>query len=121
MKPIFLSFFMMLALTSLNFTKDTRKHIFRQAEIEVKSERGLHDRAAAKLTQLVAKYRTEERVRVWLTYKNRRVEVIEIMDVMMLQAKKGALIILECEGGTDEKEEECFNAIKAFFENKFGD
>jgi len=123
MKTIFLAFFMMLALTSFNFTKDTRKHMFRQEELEVKSERGLHDRAAAKLTQLIAKYRGGGRVtvRVWLTYKNRRVEVIEIMDVLILQAKKGARIIVECEGGTDEKEEECFNAIKALFENKFGD
>jgi phosphocarrier protein len=123
MKPFFLAFFMMLALTSFNFTKDTRKHMFRQEEMEVRNERGLNDRAAAKLSQLVAKYRSggRERVRVYLTYKNRRVEVLEIMDVMILQAKKGALIIVECEGGADEKEEECFNAIKALFENKFGD
>lgn len=123
MKRIFFAFFMMLALTSFNFTKDTRKHMFRQEEMEVKNERGLHQRAAAKLSQFIAQYRSGglDRVIVSLTYKNRRVVVEEVMDILILQAKKGALIVVEVEGSNPVREEECFNGIKALFENKFGD
>ena len=37
--------------------------------------------------------------------------------LMIFQAKKGAKVNVECEG---ENEQECFNAIKALIDSKFG-
>lgn len=85
-----------------------------QQNIEIINKLGLHARASAKLTQLAAKFQSE----VWLTRNNRRVNAKSIMGVMMLAAGKGATVILEAEGA-DEKE--CFDAISALINSKFGE
>jgi phosphocarrier protein len=104
---------MMLALTSLNFPKSTHKALIVQAEVEIKNVAGLDERAAAKFTQLASSYRC----RVWLNYQKKRRDGKDILGILMLQIKKGAMITLEIEG---ENEEECFNALKALVDNKFG-
>jgi phosphocarrier protein len=85
-----------------------------QQEIEIVNKLGLHARASAKLTQLAAKYKSE----VWMTRNKRRVNAKSIMGVMMLAAGKGATVLLETEG-VDEKE--CFDALVALIQNKFGE
>jgi len=85
-----------------------------QQEIEIVNKLGLHARASAKLTQLAGKYKSE----VWMTRSKRRVNAKSIMGVMMLAAGKGATVLLEVEGA-DEKE--CFEALRALIENKFGE
>jgi phosphocarrier protein len=85
-----------------------------QQEIEIINKLGLHARASAKLTQLAAKFKSE----VWLARNNRRVNAKSIMGVMMLAAGKGATVTLEAEGA-DEKE--CFEALTALINNRFGE
>lgn len=85
-----------------------------QQEIEIVNKLGLHARASAKLTQLAGKYKSE----VWLTRNSRRVNGKSIMGVMMLAAGKGSKVMLETEG---EQEQECFDAILALVNDKFGE
>ena len=85
-----------------------------QQEIEIINKLGLHARASAKLTQLAGKFTSE----VWLTRNSRRVNGKSIMGVMMLAAGKGSKVMLETEG---EQEQECFDAILALVNDKFGE
>lgn len=85
-----------------------------QQEIEIVNKLGLHARASAKLTQLAGKFKCE----VWLTRNSRRVNGKSIMGVMMLAAGKGSKVLLETEG---EQEQECFDAIVALVNDKFGE
>lgn len=85
-----------------------------QQEIEIVNKLGLHARASAKLTQLAGKYKSE----VWLTRNSRRVNGKSIMGVMMLAAGKGSKVMLETDG---EQEQECFDAILALVNDKFGE
>ena len=84
------------------------------AEIEVVNKLGLHARASAKLTQLGSKYKSD----VWMTRNGRRVNGKSIMGVMMLAAGKGTKVAFEI-NGIDEQE--CFDAIYALFNEKFGE
>lgn len=85
-----------------------------QQEIEIVNKLGLHARASAKLTQLAGKFKSE----VWLTRNSRRVNGKSIMGVMMLAAGKGSKVLLETEG---EQEQECFDALVALVNDKFGE
>ncbi|CAN5899784.1 HPr family phosphocarrier protein [soil metagenome] len=85
-----------------------------QQEIEIVNKLGLHARASAKLTQLGGKFKSE----LWLTRNGRRVNGKSIMGVMMLAAGKGSKVLLET-NGVDEQE--CFDAILALVNDKFGE
>ncbi len=85
-----------------------------QQEIEIVNKLGLHARASAKLTQLAGKFKSE----VWLTRNSRRVNGKSIMGVMMLAAGKGSKVLLETDG---EQEQECFDALVALVNDKFGE
>ena len=85
-----------------------------QQEIEIINKLGLHARASAKLTQLAAKFKSD----VWMTRNARRVNAKSIMGVMMLAAGKGSKVMLEAEG-PDERE--CFDALVALINDKFGE
>jgi phosphocarrier protein HPr len=85
-----------------------------QQEIEIINKLGLHARASAKLTQVAARYKSD----VWMSRNNRRVNAKSIMGVMMLAAGKGATVLLEADG---EDEKECFDALVALVQNRFGE
>ena len=85
-----------------------------QREVEIINKLGLHARAAAKLTQLAAKYQSD----VSLARNGRKVNAKSIMGVMMLAAGKGSRIVLETEG---PDEGEAMNAIVALIGEYFGE
>lgn len=85
-----------------------------QQEVEIINKLGLHARAAAKLTQLAAKYQCD----VSLARNGRKVNAKSIMGVMMLAAGKGSRIVLETEG---PDESDAINAIIALIANCFGE
>ena len=85
-----------------------------QREVEIINKLGLHARAAAKLTQLAAKYQAD----VSLARNGRKVNAKSIMGVMMLAAGKGSRIVLETEG---PDEGEAMNAIVALIGDCFGE
>ena len=86
----------------------------RQQEAEIVNKLGLHARAAAKLTQLAAKYQCD----VSLARNGRKVNAKSIMGVMMLAAGKGSRVTLETDG---PDEEEAMNAIVALIGDYFGE
>jgi phosphocarrier protein HPr len=85
-----------------------------QREVEIVNKLGLHARAAAKLTQLAAKYQSE----VALSRNNRKVNAKSIMGVMMLAAGKGAKVTLETSG---PDEAEAMEAIVSLINDCFGE
>ena len=85
-----------------------------QREVEIVNKLGLHARAAAKLTQLAAKYQCE----VSLARNGRKVNAKSIMGVMMLAAGKGSRVTLETEG---PDETEAIEAIVALIGDYFGE
>ena len=85
-----------------------------QKEVEIVNKLGLHARAAAKLTQLAAKYQCD----VSLARNGRKVNAKSIMGVMMLAAGKGSRIVLETEG---PDEGEAMDAIVALIGEYFGE
>ncbi len=85
-----------------------------QREVEIVNKLGLHARAAAKLTQLAAKYQCD----VVLARNNRKVNAKSIMGVMMLAAGKGAKVTLETSG---PDEAEALEAIVALVNDYFGE
>jgi phosphocarrier protein len=85
-----------------------------QREVEIINKLGLHARAAAKLTQLAAKYQCE----VSLGRNGRKVNAKSIMGVMMLAAGKGSRVLLETDG---PDEGEAIDAIAALIGDCFGE
>ena len=86
----------------------------RQQEVEIVNKLGLHARAAAKLTQLAARYQCE----VSLARNGRKINAKSIMGVMMLAAGKGSRIVLETEG---PDESDAMDAIVALIGDCFGE
>ena len=83
-------------------------------EAEIVNKLGLHARAAAKLTQLAAKYQCD----VSLARNGRKVNAKSIMGVMMLAAGKGSMVGLETDG---PDEAEAMDAILALIADCFGE
>jgi phosphocarrier protein len=83
-------------------------------EIEIINKLGLHARAAAKLTQLAARFASD----VDVMRNGRKVNAKSIMGVMMLAAGKGSKITLEVAG---PDEEQAMDALCALINDRFGE
>ena len=85
-----------------------------QREVEIQNKLGLHARAAAKLTQVAAKYGAD----VWLSRNGRRVNAKSIMGVMMLADGKGSRIAIETAGADAD---DALDAVISLVNDKFGE
>jgi phosphocarrier protein HPr len=85
-----------------------------QREVEIVNKLGLHARAAAKLTQLAAKFTSD----VFIERSGRKVNAKSIMGVMMLAAGKGSKVQLVTDGAD---EGEAIEAIAALIASCFGE
>ena len=85
-----------------------------QREAEIVNKLGLHARAAAKLTQLAGRFKSD----IWLSRNGQRVNAKSIMGVMMLAASKGSSISIETNG---EDENEALQALVDLIGNYFGE
>ena len=85
-----------------------------QQEAMIVNKLGLHARAAAKLTQLAARYQCS----TWLTRNGRRVNAKSIRGVMLLAAGMGSILQIETDGAD---EAEAMQAILALIADKFGE
>jgi phosphocarrier protein len=85
-----------------------------QREVEIVNKLGLHARAAAKLTQLAARYNSD----VTIARNGRSVNAKSIMGVMMLAAGKGSKVQLKTEG---PDEAEAIEALAALIAGYFGE
>ena len=84
------------------------------AELTIVNKLGLHARAAAKLTQVASRFKSE----VWLSRNGRRVNAKSIMGVMMLAAGKGALVNVEAVGADADA---ALSTIRQLIADKFGE
>lgn len=83
-------------------------------EVLITNKLGLHARAAAKLTQLASRFRSE----IFISRQTHRVNAKSIMGVMMLAAGLGVAVTIDAEG---EDAEQALVEIKQLFEQKFGE
>jgi len=88
--------------------------MMQQREAEIINKLGLHARAAAKLTQLAGRFKSD----IWLSRNGQRVNAKSIMGVMMLAASKGSSIGIEASG---EDENEALQALLDLIGNCFGE
>lgn len=82
--------------------------------IVISNKLGLHARAAAKLTQLAGKFRSE----IFIARGAQRVNAKSIMGVMMLAAGLGVTVKVDAEG---EDAEQALANIQTLFDSKFGE
>ena len=85
-----------------------------QHDIEIINKLGLHARAAAKVTQLANRYKSD----ILLARDGKRVNAKSIMGVMMLAAARGVQIGIEIEG---PDEGEAMQALVELINNRFGE
>ncbi|HLT98717.1 MAG TPA: HPr family phosphocarrier protein [Burkholderiaceae bacterium] len=83
-------------------------------DIVISNKLGLHARAAAKLTQVAGRFKSE----VFIARAGKRVNAKSIMGVMMLAAGLGTTVTVDTAG---EDEQEALEAVRQLFENKFGE
>lgn len=83
-----------------------------ERDIPVINRLGLHARAAAKLVQLLGRFRA----RAFLSMGAREVNAKSIMGVMLLAAAQGSTVRLRLDG---EDEQEAMAAAEALFANRF--
>ena len=85
-----------------------------KTSVTISNKLGLHARASAKLTKLVAGFRSD----VHLSRNGRRINANSIMGVMMLAAGQGSELDLEVAG---DDEVAATQAIVTLFEERFGE
>ena len=83
-------------------------------DITISNTLGLHARAAAKLTQLAAKFNSD----IFIARDAKRVNAKSIMGVMMLAAGKGVTVRLDASG---DDADQALSEIQALFADNFGD
>ncbi|NYT85891.1 HPr family phosphocarrier protein [Pollutimonas harenae] len=83
-------------------------------DIVISNKLGLHARAAAKLTQLASRYKSE----IFIARGAQRVNAKSIMGVMMLAAGLGVTVKVDAEG---EDAQQALDDIQSLFDNKFGE
>ncbi len=83
-------------------------------DITISNKLGLHARAAAKLTQLSSRFRSE----IYIAKGAQRVNAKSIMGVMMLAAGLGVTVKVDASGPDADQ---ALHDIKALFDDKFGE
>ena len=85
-----------------------------QRDFTISNSLGLHARPSAQLTQVASRFAAE----VWITRNGRRVNAKSIMGVMMLAARKGAVVTMDADG---PDEQAALDAIATLIESGFGE
>ncbi|HEY9460066.1 MAG TPA: HPr family phosphocarrier protein [Paralcaligenes sp.] len=83
-------------------------------DIVICNKLGLHARAAAKLTQIAGKFRSD----IFIARGAQRVNAKSIMGVMMLAAGLGVTVKVEASG---DDADQALVAIQSLFDKKFGE
>jgi phosphocarrier protein HPr len=81
-------------------------------DIEIKNKKGLHARAASKLVQLAAKYKSK----VLLCRDGQQSDGKSILGVLVLAAHQGSLLTITTEG---EDEQEAMDVLVDLIDRKF--
>ena len=83
-----------------------------KTSVTISNKLGLHARASAKLTKLVAGFRSD----VHLSRNGRRINAKSIMGVMMLAAEMGSELTITVDGGDQDR---AIEALVDLVNNKF--
>ncbi|MBV2181754.1 HPr family phosphocarrier protein [Castellaniella sp. MT123] len=83
-------------------------------DLVISNKLGLHARAAAKLTQLAGRFKSD----VFISRGAQRVNAKSIMGVMMLAAGLGVTVKIEAQGAD---ETQALTDIRSLFDGKFGE
>ncbi len=83
-------------------------------KLKVKNSLGLHTRPAAAIVKLLQPRKSS----VFFTYKSETINARSIMSILMLAAKKNALLVVTIEG---DDAEETMNHLTAAFDMEFGE
>ena len=83
-------------------------------ELTISNKLGLHARAAAKLTQLASKFKSD----IFIARAAQRVNAKSIMGVMMLAAGRGTVVKVDATG---EDADRALAEIQTLFDSKFGE
>lgn len=83
-------------------------------DLVISNKLGLHARAAAKLTQLAGRFKSD----VFISRGAQRVNAKSIMGVMMLAAGLGVTVKVDAQG---DDEDQALEDIRMLFEGKFGE
>lgn len=102
------------AIANLNVHFHFSVALMPSVSITISNKLGLHARAAAKLTQLAGRYRSE----IFIARGSQRVNAKSIMGVMMLAAGMGVTVVIDAQG---EDADQALNDIQALFDAKFGE
>ncbi|MEE8350358.1 MAG: HPr family phosphocarrier protein [Acidobacteriota bacterium] len=84
--------------------------------IRIKSELGLHARAAAKLVKLASQFESD--IRLSRLNGPQQVDAKSILGILLLAASKGTELELDIDGSDEEKAKE---ALVALVESRFGE
>ena len=83
-------------------------------DLVISNKLGLHARAAAKLTQLAGRFRSD----IFISRGAQRVNAKSIMGVMMLAAGLGVTVKIDAHG---DDEDQALADIRALFDSRFGE
>src|SRR5690606_29185675 len=83
-------------------------------DLVISNKLGLHARAAAKLTQLAGRYKSD----IYIARGAQRVNAKSIMGAMMLAAGLGVTVTVDAQG---DDEDQALEDIRMLFEGKFGE
>jgi phosphocarrier protein HPr len=81
-------------------------------DVEIKNKKGLHARAASKLVQLAAKYKSK----IQLCRDGQQSDGKSILGVLVLAAHQGSLLTITTEG---EDEQEAMDVLVDLIDRKF--
>ena len=79
---------------------------------ELKNLKGIHARVAAKIVMVAETFEVEAHI----SYNNMTVPLLSIMGLMMLSARKGAIVTIH---GTGPQTQELFQHLEDLFDSKF--
>jgi phosphocarrier protein len=78
-----------------------------QTELTIINKRGLHARAAGKLSELAEQFDSK----ISLSFNDQQANAKNILELMMLAAAKGSTLTLECQGDDAEAARDAISAL----------
>ncbi len=86
-----------------------------EKQVKIINKLGLHVRAATKLVQLASEYDAD----IVIEYQDQTADAKSIMDVLMLAAIVGTVIVVRVSGDSPEEEQDALEKIITLIDDRF--